>query len=440
MWQLADPKRLACDTACKASTSSSVLPTRRPTALQSCHTPSSPQPSAHNLWTTQTVVKHTQRLPPAQGLPPKQLASELSLDRTLEQPLPEFDSIASALLDIAAGKFVVVLDDEGRENEGDLIIAAELVTTESMAFMVEYTSGVICVTLPDSALKRLKLPLMVSSEANEDAMSTAFAITVDLREGTTTGISASDRAKTLVRLAHPDAAPEEFNRPGHIFPLRARPGGVLVRPGHTEAATDLARLAGCSPAGVLSEIVNKKDGSMQRKPELLAFAKQHGLRCITIADLIRYRLQHDQLLLLTASAQHSMARPGQSPLYVHALRSSLTNTEHLAIASGSAHNGTDVMTHIVFESSVQDILGLSSSASSSPTPSSSLQSALDSVSQSGGGCPLHPRPAAEEDQPRRGGPHNAPTTHTPPAHILVSVTHRISTLTLTLSPALPRHP
>ncbi len=220
----------------------------------------------------------------------------LPIDLDLEQPLPGFDSIESALADLADGKLVVVLDDEDRENEGDLIMNADKVTTETMAFLVEYTSGVVCISMEGQDLDRLRLPLMVSSAENEESMYTAFAITVDLREDITTGISASDRAKTIRHLANPAAVSGDFRRPGHIFPLRYRPGGVLVRPGHTEAALDLARLSGSFPAGVLCEVVNKEDGSMSRTPELLAFAKQHNLKCITIADLIRYRLRHDQLV------------------------------------------------------------------------------------------------------------------------------------------------
>jgi len=207
----------------------------------------------------------------------------------------QFDTIDSALNEIAAGRFVVVLDDAHRENEGDLVAAAELVTTESIAFMVEHTSGVICVGMEGADLDRLKLPLMVPPSENTDAKCTAFTITVDLRNGTTTGISASDRAKTLRALANTDTDPTELRRPGHIFPLRYEEGGVLRRRGHTEASVDLARLAGCRPAGVLCEIVNRRDGSMARTPQLFKFAKLHGLKIITIEDLVNYRQSHEAL-------------------------------------------------------------------------------------------------------------------------------------------------
>lgn len=204
-----------------------------------------------------------------------------------DAPAFGFSSIPAAVAAIARGELVVVLDDEDRENEGDLIMAADKATPETLAFMVRYTSGVICVGMRGEDLDRLQIPLMVSSKDNEDAMGTAFTVTVDLKEGTTTGISASDRAATLRALADPSSAPESFNKPGHIFPLRCRSGGVITRPGHTEASVDLARLAGCQPAGVLSELVND-DGTMQRTPDLLRFGAEHGLHVITIKDLVAY--------------------------------------------------------------------------------------------------------------------------------------------------------
>lgn len=204
-----------------------------------------------------------------------------------------FATIPEALQDVAMGKFVVVLDDEGRENEGDLIMAGSKVTPKAMAFMVEHTSGVVCLAMEGADLDRLRLPLMVESAENEEAMRTAFTVTVDLIEGISTGISASDRSKTIRQLSDPCSQPHHFRRPGHIFPLRYHPGGVIARPGHTEAAVDLARLAGCTPAGVLCEVVDKRDGSMARTPYLLRFANEHGLKCITIQDLIDHRLRRE---------------------------------------------------------------------------------------------------------------------------------------------------
>jgi 3,4-dihydroxy 2-butanone 4-phosphate synthase/GTP cyclohydrolase II len=197
--------------------------------------------------------------------------------------------VDEAVSAIAAGRFVVVVDAQSRENEGDLIIAADAVTPEAIEFMRRHTSGVICISLPADACDRLKLPPMV--ERGADGFGTAFTVSVDKRDGITTGISASDRAATLRALSDPDAVWDDFVRPGHVFPLRARSGGVLVRPGHTEAADDLVAMAGRRPGGVLCEIVGP-DGEMARRPELLRFARMHGLAAISIEQLIEHRLAH----------------------------------------------------------------------------------------------------------------------------------------------------
>ena len=197
-----------------------------------------------------------------------------------------FDRVEDAVAAIARGEFVVVVDDETRENEGDLIIAAAAVTPQAIAFMVRHTSGIICVALPGEVLDRLQLPLMVRD--NGESFQTAFTVSVDKRDGISTGISAGDRAATLGALCDASAGPADFVRPGHVFPLRAREGGVLVRPGHTEAAHDLVQLAGHRPGGVLCELVSD-DGEMSRRPDLLRFARLHGLVIVTIAQLIDYR-------------------------------------------------------------------------------------------------------------------------------------------------------
>lgn len=210
----------------------------------------------------------------------------------MNNDVEHFNSVAEAIEAVANGEFVVVVDDTDRENEGDLIIAAEKITTEQMAFLVRNSSGLVCVAMGEDRLDALKLPLMV--EHNSESFRTAFTVSVDYKYGTTSGISASDRAITLRALADASSQAADFARPGHIFPLKARIGGVLERPGHTEAAYDLAALAGLNPVGVLCEIV-KDDGSMARRPDLFIFAKKHGLKIITIADLIAYRentLQH----------------------------------------------------------------------------------------------------------------------------------------------------
>jgi 3,4-dihydroxy 2-butanone 4-phosphate synthase/GTP cyclohydrolase II len=195
-------------------------------------------------------------------------------------------SVRAAVAEIAAGRPVVVVDDEDRENEGDIIFAAVHATEALLAFTVRYSSGVICAPMPDRRADELDLPLM--TPLNEDYHGTAFTVSVDARDGVSTGISAADRARTLRLLASEGASPGDLTRPGHVFPLRAKPGGVLQRPGHTEAAVDLARLAGLPPVGVLVEIVND-DGTMARLPDLLAFAARHRLAIISIEDLIAYR-------------------------------------------------------------------------------------------------------------------------------------------------------
>lgn len=275
-------------------------------------------------------------------------------DRPLDAPTPGFDSISDALEAIAAGELVVVLDDEDRENEGDLIAAADRITPEKMAFLVAHSSGVVCVGMEGSDLDRLQIPLMIPPASNEDTMGTAFTVTVDLRDKTTTGISAADRVETIRALADLSSVPHDFKRPGHIFPLRYRPGGVIKRPGHTEASVDLSRLAGCHPAGVLCEVVSA-DGSMARTPELQAFAKQYGLKCITIADLIRYRLKHDTLVEHTAEATFP-TRYGT--FTAHSYRSLLDGTEHLALIAGrTPKKGEPILTRIHSESTLGDVFG-----------------------------------------------------------------------------------
>jgi 3,4-dihydroxy 2-butanone 4-phosphate synthase/GTP cyclohydrolase II len=199
-------------------------------------------------------------------------------------------TIDEAVDAIGRGEMLIVMDDKHRENEGDLIMAAEWATPEALAFIVRHTTGIVCVALEGDRVDALDLPPMVPK--GTDRHGTAFTVSVDFREGTTTGVSAADRTRTIRALADPASRPGDFLRPGHIFPLRARAGGVLERAGHTEAAVDLARLAGCRPAGVLCEIVND-DGSMARLPDLLRFGQIHGLKIVTVADLIRYRLSHD---------------------------------------------------------------------------------------------------------------------------------------------------
>jgi 3,4-dihydroxy 2-butanone 4-phosphate synthase/GTP cyclohydrolase II len=238
------------------------------------------------------------------------------------------DDVERAIADIAAGRPVIVVDDEDRENEGDVIFAAQKATPELLAFMVRYTSGVVCVPLPGPDLDRLSLPLMTAQ--NGERMRTAFTVTVDARDGVTTGISAADRTTTIRLLADPDAGPQDFVKPGHIFPLRYAEGGVLARPGHTEAAVDLARLAGLRPAGVLAEIVND-DGTMMRLPGLREFADAHGLALISIEQLIDHRRRTETLVTRVAETRIPNAY-GQWRAYGY--RGDIDGSEHVAMVLG----------------------------------------------------------------------------------------------------------
>jgi len=198
-----------------------------------------------------------------------------------------FASIDDAIVAIREGRIIVVVDDEDRENEGDLTMAASKVTPEAINFMVKHGRGLVCLTMTPERLDHLEIPLEVAD--NSSPRETAFCVSIDAKAGTSTGVSASDRAKTIRVAIDPKAEPRHLTRPGHVFPLRARPGGVMVRAGHTEASVDLARIAGLAEAGVICEVMNE-DGSMARVPELTRFAKKHGLLVITIADLIQYRM------------------------------------------------------------------------------------------------------------------------------------------------------
>jgi 3,4-dihydroxy 2-butanone 4-phosphate synthase/GTP cyclohydrolase II len=262
-----------------------------------------------------------------------------------------FTTIERAIDAIARGEAVIVVDDANRENEGDLIIAAEKTTPETMAFMIRHTSGVICMPLEGHRLDELQLPMMVSE--NTTAYRTAFTVSVDAKRGTTTGISAGDRATTVRALIDPATRPDDLARPGHIFPLRYRDGGVLKRAGHTEAAVDLARLAGLSPGGVLAEIVND-DGTMARLPELERFAAAHGLELISIADLIRYR-RHREKLVRRISEARIPTKYGEFTAYV--FESLLDGTEHMAFVRGEVAGKQDVLVRVHSECLTGDVFG-----------------------------------------------------------------------------------
>ncbi|QZY30820.1 bifunctional 3,4-dihydroxy-2-butanone-4-phosphate synthase/GTP cyclohydrolase II [Nocardioides coralli] len=265
------------------------------------------------------------------------------------------DPVERAITDIAAGKAVVVVDDEDRENEGDIIFAASKATPELMAFTIRHSSGVICVPMPADMLDRLEIPLMTPH--NKDRLRTAYTVSVDARDGVTTGISAADRAHTARVLADSATEPWEITRPGHVFPLRYREGGVLVRRGHTEAAVDLATLAGLTPAGVLVEVVND-DGTMKRGQELRDFADEHGLAMISIEDLVRHRRRHEVLVERVARTTLP-TRFGEFTAYGY--RITVDGGEHLALVHGDIDElneaGQPVLVRVHSECLTGDVFG-----------------------------------------------------------------------------------
>ncbi|KAK7399591.1 hypothetical protein VNO78_10776 [Psophocarpus tetragonolobus] len=280
--------------------------------------------------------------------------SDLFVDRiehNLDCPTQGFSSIPEAIEDIRQGKLVIVVDDEDRENEGDLIMAASLVTPKAIAFIVKYGTGIVCVSMKEEDLERLQLPLMVTQ--NGEKHCTAFTVTVDAKLGTTTGVSAQDRATTILKLASRNSRHDDFNRPGHIFPLKYREGGVLKRPGHTEASVDLAVLAGLEPAAVLCEIVDD-DGSMARLPKLHQMAKQENLKIISIADLIRYRRKREKLVECTSAA---LLPTMWGPFKAYCYRSCLDGIGHIAMVKGEIGDGHDVLVRIHSECLIGDIFG-----------------------------------------------------------------------------------
>jgi 3,4-dihydroxy 2-butanone 4-phosphate synthase/GTP cyclohydrolase II len=261
------------------------------------------------------------------------------------------DTVERAIADVAAGRAVVVVDDEDRENEGDLIFAASKATPELMGFTIRHSSGVICVPMPADMLDRLEIPLM--SPHNEDRLRTAYTVSVDARDGVTTGISAADRAHTARVLADSATEPWEITRPGHVFPLRYRRGGVLVRRGHTEAAVDLARLAGLTPAGVLVEVVND-DGTMKRGQQLRDFADEHGLAMISIEDLVSFR-RRTEVLVERVAETRLPTKHGDFTAYGY--RIAVDDGEHLALVHGDVSGDEPVLTRVHSECLTGDVFG-----------------------------------------------------------------------------------
>ncbi len=291
-----------------------------------------------------------------------------------------FDPIEAVIQDIRDGRMVIVTDDEDRENEGDLICAAEKITPQIVNFMATHGRGLICAPLTEERAKALGLNAMV--ERNRDAFSTAFTVSVDAAKGISTGISASDRAKTVAILTDLDARPSDLVHPGHIFPLVAKPGGVLRRAGHTEAAVDLARIAGLQPAGVICEILSE-DGESARLPELTVFAKKHGLKICTIEALIQYRRQRERLV----EREQVIKMPTDFGTFdLHLYRSKLSDEHHLALVKGDIENGEPVLVRVHSECLTGDVFG-----SRRCDCGGQLHTALQRIEQEGRGILLYMR-------------------------------------------------
>jgi 3,4-dihydroxy 2-butanone 4-phosphate synthase / GTP cyclohydrolase II len=289
-------------------------------------------------------------------------------------------TIESALEDIRKGKMVILVDDEDRENEGDLTMAAEMITPEAINFMARFGRGLICLTLTAEKCDRLRLRPMV--ENNTSAFSTAFTISIEAKKGVTTGISAADRAHTILTAVDDNSAPEDLARPGHVFPLRARTGGVLVRTGQTEGSVDLARLAGLKPAGVICEIMND-DGTMARMPQLKKFAKEHGLKICSVADLIAYRMRHE---CLVRKAAEVLLPTRFGDFRAIAFENDVDQMEHLALVKGEIHADEPVLVRVHSECLTGDVFG-----SCRCDCGDQLQHAMELIDREGKGVILYMR-------------------------------------------------
>jgi 3,4-dihydroxy 2-butanone 4-phosphate synthase / GTP cyclohydrolase II len=289
-------------------------------------------------------------------------------------------TIEEAIEEIKAGRMVILVDDEDRENEGDLTMAAQCVTPEAINFMAKYGRGLICLTMTAERCDRLDLPPMVQS--NTSSFGTAFTVSIEAKKGVTTGISAADRAHTILTAVAPNAAAIDLARPGHIFPLRAKNGGVLVRAGQTEGSVDLARLAGLEPAGVICEIMNE-DGTMARMPELKKFAKEHGLKVCTIADLVAYRLKHESLVRRSVD----VALPSQfGDFRAVAFENDIDKLEHLALVKGDVKGDKPVLVRVHSECLTGDVFG-----SVRCDCADQLHSAMKRIEKEGSGIILYMR-------------------------------------------------
>ncbi len=289
-------------------------------------------------------------------------------------PSAPINSVAEILGELRAGRTVIIMDDEDRENEGDLIMAAELATPEAVAFMIRHTSGIICVPMEEGELARLELPQMVP--VNSESHRTAFTVSVDVRTGITTGVSSVDRAATIRALANPASVAADFARPGHIFPLRSRRGGVLVRAGHTEAAVDLCRLAGLTAVGVLCEVMND-DGTMARRPQLQEFARRHTLKIGTISDIIRHRL-HTERTVERISEQSVQTELGEFRLYAY--QDDVSLEMHLALAHGRLDGPDTPLVRVHLADTLRDLFGVQGA-----TRAWTLRAAMQRIVEAGNG-------------------------------------------------------
>jgi 3,4-dihydroxy 2-butanone 4-phosphate synthase/GTP cyclohydrolase II len=293
--------------------------------------------------------------------------------------------VEKALADIRKGKMVILTDDQDRENEGDLVMAAKKVTPESINFMATHGRGLICLSLTEERIEQLNLPLMVQD--NTSTYQTAFTVSIEASRGITTGISAADRARTILTAVAPRAQPRDLVRPGHIFPLRARDGGVLVRAGQTEGSVDLARLAGLFPAGVICEVMNP-DGTMARRPELARFAQKHRLTLLSVADIIRYRLKHERLVRLVAETALAHREAGEFQALAYS--SDVDSSVHVALVKGDISGPEPVLTRVHRACLVGDLLG-----SNACECGSQLQQAVQRIAEAGRGVIVY----IQKDQP-----------------------------------------
>lgn len=291
-----------------------------------------------------------------------------------------FAPIEEAVAAVGRGDIIIVVDDEDRENEGDLTIAAEKVTPEAINFMMTHGRGLICMPLTARRLDALQIPLQVPAQLNSTPFETAFCVGIEAKKGTTTGISARDRARTVLVAINAKTRPADLARPGHVFPLRARDGGVLVRAGQTEAAVDLARIAGLYPAGVICEIASR-DGSMARVPELRKFARRHKLLMITVADLIRYRMQTEGLIRKVAEADLPTE---QGPFRIHGYESIIDGQTHVALVCGDMGTGEDVLVRVHSKCLTGDVFH-----SARCDCGSQLHAAMDRIAREGRGVLLY---------------------------------------------------